>query len=167
MKPLTTTAHAPSRPFLDKTPFPNCVAAHPLHTPLSMVLNFSNYPSSSTARVHSSTPTIPPKHSSVQVQHGRIFVFLAAQAGASRRRSTSGTIGMSAMLVSVFRRCRCRCPWKKIMMRSSTCHLAPLVSPLHFESCGFGSQRKLQYADGPYKPPLDFDLPDHKAVSWT
>jgi len=29
-----TTAHVPSRPFLDKTPFPNRVAAHPLHTPL-------------------------------------------------------------------------------------------------------------------------------------
>jgi hypothetical protein len=52
-------------------------------------------------------------------------------------------------------------------MRSSTCHLAPLVSPLRFESCGFGSQRKLQYADGPYKPPLDFDLPDYKAVGAT
>jgi len=34
MKPLTTTAHAPSHPFLDKTPFQNRVAAHPLHTPL-------------------------------------------------------------------------------------------------------------------------------------
>jgi hypothetical protein len=34
MKSLTTPAHVPSRPFLDKTPFPNRVAAHPLHTPL-------------------------------------------------------------------------------------------------------------------------------------
>jgi hypothetical protein len=49
-------------------------------------------------------------------------------------------------------------------MRSSTCHLTPLVSPLHFVSCDFGSQHKLQIADGPYKPPLDFDLLDYKAV---
>jgi hypothetical protein len=52
-------------------------------------------------------------------------------------------------------------------MGSSTCHLAPLASPLHFESCGFGSQRKSQYADSPYKPPLDFDLPDYKAFGAT
>jgi len=52
-------------------------------------------------------------------------------------------------------------------MRSSTCHLVPLVSPLHLESCGFGSQCKLQIADGPYKLPLDFDLPDYKAVGAT